>query len=205
MDTLLHGKIGYILGEQLISKDNFNISKNYFVYGNLLPDLSLKYRFSMHTIKDSFSDTLNIIKEIIYNKSLSKAEVSIKLGLITHYLCDFFTFPHNEGFDKSIFHHEFYEQTQRMKFWYKIKSICNRYDEETNVNLKSVSDLIIYIKDMHSIYLNNKSNKERDILFSIILIRVVCTSILKIREQISKSIIIEEDTVVINKLKDVAS
>ncbi|MDR3596952.1 zinc dependent phospholipase C family protein [Clostridium sp.] len=181
MDTLLHGKIGYLLGKELVCNGFSKINIASFVYGNILPDLSFKYRVTMHSKNVDWNMVLKIIDEISYNKEKINENISIKLGILTHYLCDFFTFPHNEVFKKTIIHHEIYEQSQRLLIWGKLSKIWDECRKEINVELKSKNDIINYIEDMHSIYIKNSGDKNRDILFSNILVRVVCTSILKIR------------------------
>ncbi|AQR97645.1 zinc dependent phospholipase C family protein [Clostridium saccharoperbutylacetonicum] len=181
MDTLLHGKIGYTLGKELISKGYSMIDTISFVYGSILPDLSFKYRRTAHRKSRDWNIVLNMIDEIIYNKGKININLSIKLGILTHYLCDFFTFPHNEVFKKNIICHELYEQSQRMLLWSKLPKIWDECKNEINVELKSTKEIINYIEDMHMIYKNNIGDKKRDILFSNILVRVVCISLLKIR------------------------
>ena len=178
MDTLLHGKLGYVLGKEL--KENYHdISIGYFIYGNMLPDLSPRYRFSMHTKKKNWKDVLKLMEELVLKShKLSIRSKSIKFGMMTHYLCDFFTFPHNEGYTDSIIQHEVYEQLQRIKFWNKLKEVWTEFEKETKVKLKTFEDIIVYIEDMHSIYNNNKSDKKRDVQFISILVRVVCPSLL---------------------------
>lgn len=182
MDTLLHGKIGYILGKELLSSGYSNINIDSFVYGNMLPDLNLKYRMTMHSKNEDWSKILKIIDEVAYSKEKTNENISIKLGILSHYLCDFFTFPHNEAFQKNIIHHELYEQVQRILWWGKLFKVWDESNLEIKVNLKSTRDIINYIEDMHNIYIRNLGDKKRDIFFSNILIRVVCPSILRIRE-----------------------
>lgn len=191
MDTLLHGKIGYILGKELIGNGYSNINTDSFVYGNMLPDLNLKCRMTMHSKKEDWDKVLKIIDEIAYNKEKINEDISIKLGMLSHYLCDFFTFPHNETFGKNIIHHELYEQAQRILWWRKLSKVWTECTEEIKVELESTRDMISYIEDMHSIYIRNLGDKRRDIFFSNILIRVVCPSVLKIREN-QKNINLDE-------------
>lgn len=178
MDTLLHGKLGYVLGKEL-KEEYHDISIGYFIYGNMIPDLSPRLRFSMHTKKKDWKDVIKLMEELVYKgQSLSVRAKSIKFGMVTHYLCDFFTFPHNDGYTDSIVQHEIYEQLQRIQFWNKFKDVWENFEEETKIKLKTFEDILVYIEDMHSIYNNNKSDKKRDILFISILVRVVCPSLL---------------------------
>jgi hypothetical protein len=60
MDTLLHGKIGHVLGKELIS-NGYAINIDSFIYGNMLPDLNLKFRMTMHSKKEDWGNVLEII------------------------------------------------------------------------------------------------------------------------------------------------
>lgn len=185
MDTLLHGKFGNILGKD-IKKKGYRIHVGYFTFGNMLPDLSPYYRFSSHEKETNFRDVIKLMEELIFkNHILSLKSISIKLGMVVHYLCDFFTFPHNKGFNESIIKHEFYEQTQRIQMWSKLEKIWDEYSRETSVNLRTFEDIINYIEDMHLIYNNNISSKERDIYFMSILSRVICYSLLELGKNYS--------------------
>lgn len=188
MDTLLHGKIGRILGKELIY-NGYYINMDSFVYGNMLPDLNLKCRMTMHSKREDWNKVLEIINEIAYDKEKLHRDISIKLGMLSHYLCDFFTFPHNEGFGKNIIHHELYEQAQRILWWSKLSRVWEECNQEINFEIRSIRDIITYIEDMHNIYMRNPGDKKRDIFFSNILIRVICPSLLKIREQQKKTVI----------------
>lgn len=182
MDTLLHGKIGYILSKELISNGYSCINTKSFVYGNILPDLNLKYRMTMHSKSEDWNLVLKIIGDVAYGRERN-VNISKKLGIVSHYLCDFFTFPHNNQFKKNIICHELYEQSQRFLLWNKLLEIWNACSKEIQIELKSIRDIKNYIEDMHSIYVRNIGDKKRDIIFSNILIRVVCSSILDIRKE----------------------
>ncbi|MBD7910529.1 zinc dependent phospholipase C family protein [Clostridium cibarium] len=188
MDTLLHGKLGKILGEDL-NRRGYNINVGYFIYGSMLPDISPFYRFSMHTKETNYTDVIKLMKDLVIgNDKLTVRSISIKLGMLNHYLCDFFTFPHNRGFKESIIQHELYEQVQRIVLWSKLQKIWNKYSEEAKIKLRTFEEIIMYIEDMHLIYNNNLSNRERDIYFMSILSRVVSSSLLDLRRKCSSDI-----------------
>lgn len=198
MDTLLHGKIGYILGKELINNGYIEINTDSFIYGNVLPDLNLKYRMTKHEKKVDWNIVLKIIDDIAYNQEEINENISTKLGMLSHYLCDFFTFPHNEEFKRNIICHELYEQAQRILWWGKLSEVWKECSKEIGIELKTKKDIVSYIEDMHSIYLRNPGDKKRDIIFSNILIRVVCLSLLKIRYS---QVITDSNDEVINKIK----
>jgi len=38
---------------------------------------------------------------------------SFHLGILTHYICDYFCYPHSSGYDKGLIHHILYEVLQK--------------------------------------------------------------------------------------------
>lgn len=183
MDTILHGKIGKLLAEELINKGYTEINKGKFVWGCIMPDIVLSYRISFHTKKENMEDVKEIISMIIdNNNNLIENNISIKLGVMVHYLCDFFTYTHNENYNRNLICHELYEQVQHIKYSNKLKNLWESLNEEVDYRLYDIKDIINYIEDIHSIYMNNNSNKYRDLIFAIINIRVVLNSIMDLRK-----------------------
>ncbi|MGG5461946.1 zinc dependent phospholipase C family protein [Clostridium sp. B9] len=90
-----------------------------FLKGNVLPDISPKYRLKKHgrkqfenIIKEKISYLTSLTTEDILN-NLGKEKFSIELGVICHFLCDFFSLPHDEewGFKESVtLKHVMYEK-----------------------------------------------------------------------------------------------
>lgn len=191
MDTRLHGKIGKLLFDE-IKNNGYIINRRRFIWGCVLPDVLLKYRISGHTIKENFKDINEIMKTVLLNFSENKIDdVSIKLGIMTHYLCDFFTYPHNENFKRNLIIHELYEQIQHIKFSKELEKIWSDLNNETNYYIYNMEDVLNYISNLHSIYINNNSNMERDLLYALICIRVVINSIInliKVQETKEKDI-----------------
>lgn len=184
MDTILHGKIGSVLGRELNDKGYYYINKRFFIYGNMLPDFAPKYRASSHRRKFSWDRAIKLIDEITDSEnSMTSRALSTKLGVLTHYLCDFFTFPHTDDFKKSFVKHEVYEQSQRSRYWSKLEDIFDEFKSVTLFILEDEEEVINFIEDVLFIYGSQEGSQERDILYSQLLIRIVNTSLLEIRRK----------------------
>lgn len=102
----------------LDSNKSFFLSKNNFIYGNIKPDISSKYVLNKHYLDESISMVLEKIKYLCeltldsLKKYFSISKLSQELGVICHFLCDFFTTPHSERweFTHSMNKHMTYEK-----------------------------------------------------------------------------------------------
>lgn len=104
--------------DKLESNKSFFISEKNFIYGNIKPDISSKYLLNKHYLEESLSMVLEKIKYLCQltldslNKYFSISKLSQELGVICHFLCDFFTAPHSERwrFTHSMNKHVTYEK-----------------------------------------------------------------------------------------------
>ena len=79
-----------------------------FLLGNLFPDLNQSYLWRRHeyrSAKGFIQKRLGALKRGPF--------FSFRLGIITHYICDFFCYPHSAVYGKSLLHHIRYELRQR--------------------------------------------------------------------------------------------
>jgi hypothetical protein len=93
-----------ILDSMDCSKTFFLSDKN-FLYGNIKPDITSKYLFQKHYLDESFEMIMLKIKYLSsfnvnsLSKQYSVASFSQELGVICHFLCDFFCFAHSQRWE----------------------------------------------------------------------------------------------------------
>lgn len=114
-----HLEIGENTFNTIEGREKKLIDKKSFLKGNVLPDISPKYRVKKHgrkqfedIIKEKIIFLSNLNSEQIIN-NLGKEKFSIELGIVCHFLCDFFSLPHDEewGFKESVtLRHVLYEK-----------------------------------------------------------------------------------------------
>ena len=112
-----HLIISNALIENLDSNKSFFLSEKNFIYGNIKPDMTSKYFFHKHYLKESFDMIINKIKSLcklsldFIEKNFSISKFSQELGVICHFLCDFFCVPHSKRweFSHSLKKHVIYE------------------------------------------------------------------------------------------------
>ena len=113
-----HLTISNALIENLDSSKSFFISEKNFIYGNIKPDMTSKYVLHKHYLKESFDKIKKKIKSLcklsldFIEKYFSISKFSQELGVICHFLCDFFCVPHSQRweFSHSFKKHVIYEK-----------------------------------------------------------------------------------------------
>ena len=117
MRIAIHHKIGKILCSEL-RESGCQINEKLFLLGNLFPDLIHSYLWCRHEYQYS--------REYIRNKLdiLKKKPklFSFQLGVLTHYICDYFCYPHSDNYNKGLIQHILYEIRQKVpKTYYRIE------------------------------------------------------------------------------------
>ncbi|SLK22506.1 hypothetical protein CCH01_24320 [Clostridium chauvoei JF4335] len=83
----------------------FLIKESHFVWGNLKPDCASKYKLKKHYFDESFD---MIVKKIEFLSSLTVHDIYYRysinkfnqeLGVVCHFLCDYFCVPHNQRWE----------------------------------------------------------------------------------------------------------
>ena len=120
----IHHKIGKTVCSEL-KELGCKINEKLFLLGNIFPDLIQSYIWRRHEYQHS--------REYVKRKldMLKKRPVlfSFHLGILTHYISDYFCYPHSAIYDRGLVHHIIYEIQQKApKSTYK-----------TNLKIKSFS------------------------------------------------------------------
>jgi hypothetical protein len=169
--------------------DNINVQelnehKKAFYIGSILPDLKPSFLTKRHTIEETFEVLIEEIKRVTVDYDIHKGINSYyarHLGVITHYLSDYCTFPHNKIFDGSITDHVYYEK--ELKF--SLRDYVNREDvqrERDDNTFHSIEEIIHFIKKTHREYLKAIKAVHEDIQYIIELCYKVVDAILMFME-----------------------
>lgn len=89
-------------------KKVYLINRKRFIWGNVKPDCASKYKLQKHYYDESIDMILDKI-EFLSSMSISdlyydygKNKFSEELGVVCHFLCDFFCVPHNQRWEFKI-------------------------------------------------------------------------------------------------------
>jgi len=105
----IHHKIGKMVCSEL--KDlNYKLNEKLFLLGNIFPDLIQSYIWCRHEYKHSRKYVLKKIEQLKKRPKL----FSFHLGVLTHYICDYFCYPHSNSCNKGFIHHIIYEIRQKV-------------------------------------------------------------------------------------------
>lgn len=83
----------------------------WFQLGSIIPDLVPTFIWKRHRIDTTTNEFEKAIMKFLNGKQSGRL-YSIRLGIITHYLSDYFTFPHNKECHMNIAEHNSYEGRQ---------------------------------------------------------------------------------------------
>jgi len=168
------------MGENIIkyanTKSVYLINNKRFVWGNVKPDCAPKYKFKKHYYDESID---MIVEKIIYLSSLTLEDVnynmtvgkfSEELGVVCHFLCDFFCAPHYYRWEfkstSAVKQHMTYENNlAKLAKNFKPTGIIN-----TNIEPSDVKDFIVQLQKQYDGILDY----ENDLTFSY----YVCDSVL---------------------------
>ena len=148
-----------------------------FLLGSILPDCRPSFVTTKHNMEETFDMVSDFISQLTVDshdyKRISTAYVR-KLGEVTHYVADYFTYPHNEVFDGNIKDHCIYEKNLKEalksyidseQIYINKQAFCiGKADQGVDFKImdnKSVSRRHAYITNINGIYYlrdNNSTN-----------------------------------------------
>ncbi|MGL5353549.1 MAG: zinc dependent phospholipase C family protein [Clostridium sp.] len=128
------------------------INETHFIWGNIKPDCVSKYKLKKHYMDESLEMVVNKIQflaslslEDIYKNS-DENKFSQELGVVCHFLCDFFCVPHNKRWEfksaNAMKEHVMYERDLSKV----AKEIKTRKDIERNINSREIESYIMNLQ-----------------------------------------------------------
>lgn len=147
-----------------------------FYLGSILPDIKPSFVYKRHEMTGTFPaiqkhiERLSEGEKMIHKKKGRKYYMD--LGQISHYLADYFTFPHNNIYPGTIKDHCSYEEKLKKDLRVFLKrNDAARQLEGLYPNKQSTKDkefqnaeaLCSFIKKAHEDYIEHKHNVEDDI------------------------------------------
>ncbi len=102
------------------------------------------------------------------------------LGVITHYIADYFTFPHTKLFTGTMREHCSYEKELKfaLKSYVNSEAVQQIYDRKER--FKTVDEICNFIKEMHAEYLKAMKAIKMDCMYIVKLCQRVVEAILMI-------------------------
>ncbi len=159
-----HMLIGQKVYENVQSLLNIRLNKKSFIYGNIKPDIVHSLSSRSHLMKDSLDFVIDEINRLMSPVGMRTKQFSTDLGVINHFLSDFFCSPHyyyDEGYNK-FFTHINYEYALHRRFV--------KLDRKGILDLSRLKidhfrkgDIVETILNVENMYKKQRSSIENDI------------------------------------------
>lgn len=170
------------LMEKLQLQDTLN-HKYTFCFGSILPDCKPSFLTTPHNFQKTFEKVKEKIEQFIENMNNMYQfghRDCIVLGEITHYIADYFTFPHNNHYEGNLKDHCHYEKD--------LKFALRRFLESKEVMeirreikvYRTKEELFQFIEDTHRKYMERKSVVLEDCRYIVRVCMEVVASIVAI-------------------------
>lgn len=177
------------LASYLLHSDGMEIllaHKKAFYWGNLLPDCVPSFLTRRHSIDETFphlqKELQLLVEDYNYNKGIT-GYFCRHLGIVLHYVADYFTFPHNSFYPGNMREHCKYEKEMKfcMRAYVKSDEAKRRRNAASACN--TVDEICQYIKDMHRQYAKEDHNVQLDCEYIALLCHRIADFILSVFEK----------------------
>ncbi|WMJ87549.1 zinc dependent phospholipase C family protein [Anaerocolumna sp. MB42-C2] len=179
-----HISLANYLIKSMKSEELVNHKKAFYI-GSILPDCVPSFLTRKHNIEETFEILKKEILKITDYYDMDRGMTgyySRHLGVVTHYIADYFTFPHNDIFKGNLKEHCTYERDLKLAFRSYVKSDEAIRGREHNSIFKSVDEILEFIKKMHEEYLKAIKVITVDCFYIVELCHKVVDAILQIFE-----------------------
>lgn len=132
MNIIVHLMFSYNMRKIIRKESGIKLNLLGFMYGNILPDLSSRFSSQPHNIKGSLNFIINkthtLLNGACKNVYSHPYRYSKNLGVITHYISDYFCYPHQDHYNKGLKDHSIYELIMITKYRRGLKDFREKYD-----------------------------------------------------------------------------
>ena len=155
-------------------------------FGSILPDCTISFLTKRHCVEETFDVCEKKMVDFLEHYKTKKKGLtilsSIRMGVVLHYVADYFTFPHNSHYPGNLKDHCVYEESlkHQMRRFMNIRrdSTDCIYDRKNAREIHSISDLLLYIQEKHEKYIHDKGNVNLDCAYSYVVSLTVMRSLL---------------------------
>lgn len=173
-----------ILAKYLVNESRDKELKKHkyaFYLGSVLPDIKPSFIYRRHEISGTFPALQKQIKTLSSihadEEEKGKSKYYRHLGEVSHYLADYFTYPHNLKFTGGLREHCSYEEDLKKQLRQHIRSGKAASRKKKYIEFAAPEALFDFVEKMHQDYLAEKNTVEGDI-----------SHIIPINSQVLKSI-----------------
>lgn len=171
---------GVIHGLDINSRINHRLS---FYVGSIWPDCTPSFLTRRHCIEETFDIFLKRMSKFIikFNPKRDMGIISTwRMGVVLHYIADYFTFPHNSNYTGSLKEHCAYEEELKHRMYQYIDAVKAseaEYNIPVMTNTKQIAE---YIREKHDQYMSIEGNVDADCGYSYLACIRVMASLMSI-------------------------
>lgn len=171
------------LNDEELKKHRFS-----FYLGSILPDIKPSFLYRRHEIDGTYQAVKkNIFRLAEGSKNIEKKKKGRKyymdLGQISHYLADYFTFPHNKIYTGGLKEHCSYEEKLKKHLAHYLQTEEAAKERLKAFEAKSAEGLCEFIEQVHKDYIAVRENMESDICYIVEMNKRVVEGILQLLTQ----------------------
>jgi hypothetical protein len=154
-----------------------------FMFGNIKPDLIRKSKKVPHFKKSSekyvIAQSQKLIKSQLFIYQSCPCSFSINLGVLTHYLADYFCYAHNEDYKGTMLNHYIYEIGLSINYYLHNNKISNFEYLQQSYTTNNIFSIFSNIDAMTKEYSNKlqEVSHVKDISFALKACSYFCFSI----------------------------
>mgnify|MGYP001138266503 CR=1 FL=1 len=136
-----------------------------FYLGSILPDIKPSFLYKKHEIDGTFEQVKKEVRELSDSHGKYREHATKyyrNLGQITHYIADYFTYPHNTHFPGNIKDHCVYEEHLKHGLRAYIREGKAVFYTGNTRRMRSVDEILAYIREEHEAYMSAPRSVEDD-------------------------------------------
>lgn len=158
-----------------------------FQVGSLLPDLVPSFITKKHRLDTTFDileEKLNRVVEQYHGEDGLSMSMCKDLGVVTHYIADYFTLPHNLKFNGTLKDHVNYEEVLKHAMYRYVRQAYVANQPLIRMRMSSVDDICTFIKTCHLEYIQMVTDgQDIDCWHSVEVCRQVLEAVLQLLHQ----------------------
>lgn len=175
-----HKKMSEFIYSNIESQTSFSLNKFIFKTGNMSPDLPIYHRHLKHYKHQNFSYIIEMINDLSLIDPTENVSAhnsySYKLGVVAHYVCDYFCLPHHdrEQYKDHLTKHLIYEKQLHKEVKNYSKEGLGDIEKYETSDF-NIDNLISIFDDFTEKYLAEENSFETDIKYAITAASMVCS------------------------------
>lgn len=171
------------LARYIVNSEGMEDLKRYkgsFYTGSVLPDCLPSFLVRKHTIEDSFTVLEKEMKKLVSHYDREEGVnryFCIHLGMIIHYISDYFTYPHNSNYPGKLKDHCIYEEELKKEIRSYVKS-PEAVQKRMGKTVYEPDAILVFVQRMHQIYSDSRSAVRRDCEYIVCMCHTIVDAIL---------------------------